>query len=267
MKGILKVVLLSALSFSCLGASAKSSIALTPNNKPYLYNTLPQPVLMNTWYVAIGWGGTFPESSSNPVSFVTLGGGLPPDRYRANEIDQTTSQLVSAGYVWNSMRRALPLLSLGLEYSFIFPTKVRGEIDQFSMVTFRNYDYEYRFHVNRVLVISRLGLYRLQKLIPYVVAGIGIAIHDVGSYQEFPKPNIMSRFAPGFISATKRNFTYTFGAGLRFIISKNINLSIVYRFDCYGDIQTGVGVNTFAGDKIGHKIYANNVILHFIYLI
>lgn len=94
----------------------------------------------------------------------------------------------------------------------------------------------YEFTQKSLWTTAKIDVYRWGRLMPYVSGAIGTTWHQVK-----PKNNFDLQFnnTPFFAYSTEgennRDFSYNLGAGLDFMVTHNLWLSLGYQYSYYGD--------------------------------
>jgi opacity protein-like surface antigen len=186
--------------------------------------------------------------------------GWPADTDIVANIDHTTSFSLGTGYLWTFDRSWFSNNSVGLEYSYGLPTSIKGNVEQFSLPQFINYNYRYRMYRNTLLIVGKTDIASWHHFMPYVETGLGASWNTSGNYNEQAEPGVTPRVNPGFSdSASNSTFAYAVGVGLDYAIKNNLWLSVGYRYSGFGNINTGAGTNTFSGNNLNNTIYSNSV--------
>lgn len=223
------------------------------------------------WFTGIGAGATFLNVDDD--HFISSGPGWPNDRYHNTSVDAAALFVLDGGYQWTHNSLWFPFYSLGVSYTYGFPAKVKGEVQQYSLATFNNYNYQYKIQTQTFLAEFKADLYRWRCLMPFLVAGAGVSLNNASNYAERPNPGVTPRINPAFKGQTNTNFSYAVGAGLDFIVQKNIWASLTYKYTNLGEATTGPGVNAttltgtnYDSDNLKTDLSSNSVFLSVTYL-
>jgi len=161
----------------------------------------------------------------------------------------------------------VPFYKVGLELDFISQGKVHGNVEQFSLAEFTNYDFIHKFDSRRALVKAQVGLFQVKMVRPFISFAAGLAANRAYGYSEWARSSCLwSRNAPQFLSKTHRGFTYSAGAGVDFAINKNSTVALSYQFDALGKVRTSNGLGTYMTSYLHNKINANTLTATFTYL-
>jgi len=218
------------------------------------------------YYIEAGTGVNWYHLRQNTM-LVSHDDGWPDDR---NLVDRTKDKallLIGAGFQWTSERIWFSNQSIGLEFSHGFPTSVEGTVEQFSLPEFRNYRFHYRVYRNTLLLNGKTSIYRWRCLMPYIEAALGTTWNTSGTYIESALPGISPRINPGFTDKTNNNFSYAAGAGLDFAVKNNLWAILGYRYEWFGRVDTGRGMDTFNGNDLKNKLYANTMLFRLRYAV
>lgn len=222
-----------------------------------------KPAPRGAWYAELGVGGGDYKTEEGSVPQLSF----PPDLYLTSAHKSDVFLTAGGGYSWFQNKPWFPILSLGLEYSYFFPFNVNGQIEQFSLPQFTNYDYGYKLRTQQINLIGKAHLYRWEQFLPFVLAGIGNAWNTVSNYGETALPGITPRVSPGFTRATQTNFVYILGIGLDYAFNKNFLLGLSYRYDNFGRAHSGNGESTFSQVDLSlqNRSYVNSLLLNLRY--
>lgn len=198
------------------------------------------------WYVNLGAGVDFPHINRN--AYVTTGPGWPDDRYVRQSTQNTALVIGGLGYTWFNQSTSdsfwFPFISLGLSYTYVLESQIKGEIQQYSLTQFTNYNYQYRFQRQTVLALVKFDIYRFRVLMPYLIFGGGASFNRSTNFSEEARANVTPRLSPGFNSNTQVHNSAMGGVGLDLIIQDNLWGSFQYDYGFYGYTKTGYGKNT-----------------------
>ncbi|MFA6037205.1 MAG: outer membrane beta-barrel protein [Legionellales bacterium] len=127
-------------------------------------------------------------------------------------------------------------LLIGLDLLF-FNVDREGEVYQGGQPELNNYNYLLELRTSRLMFNTELDFFpEWEWVFPYIQASAGIARVDA-TYSDTPVPGI----GGGAISLpqhTNYNFAYSFGAGLKFLIMEELQLSVSYLYSDLGDVKT-----------------------------
>lgn len=223
------------------------------------------------WIAGVGAGATFINVDNN--HYVSPGGGWPVDRYHNNSVDATGLLALNGGYQWALNSAWLPYYSLAASYTYGFPAKVKGNVEQYSLPEFTNYNYQYKIQTQTFLAQIKADLYQWRGLMPFLLAGAGVSLNNASNYAEQAVPGVTPRINPAFTGQTNTYFSYVFGAGLDYILQKNIWVNLTYQYSNLGKAQTGPGTNAsmltgmnYATDNLKTNVRSNSVLLGVTYL-
>lgn len=223
------------------------------------------------WFIGAGGGATFLDVKSN--HFISTGPDWPNDKMHNTVVDSAPLFVLNGGYQWIHNSLWFPFYSLALNYMYGFPAKVNGQVEQYSLPEFTNYDYQYRIKTQTFLAQFKADLYQWYRCMPFLLAGAGVSLNTAGSYTEQAHMNVTPRVSPGFSTDTNTYFSYAFGAGFDYVIQKNIWASLMYQYTNLGSVQTGTGANTrnltdtdYSTDRLNTNLRSNAVILSVTYL-
>jgi opacity protein-like surface antigen len=197
----------------------------------------------STWYMGMNLGGMKPSLPS--AILVNNGSNLAfpndVDRYSTHESSALFLSAI-AGRFWQRSSRMLPGYALGLKYQHLFSNTIHGQVMQYSVPKFINYDYAWNVSVDTLSAYSKLELIRLGIVIPYVIGGLGVAMNHSYGYHERALPGIFARDNPGFGSHTQSNLAYDLGLGIDIALKPELMFSLGYSYQHLGSVHSGQGL-------------------------
>lgn len=207
------------------------------------------------WFVRAGVSLGEPEF--HDTLHVNNGSGFPPplnhDAYSTRKDNAATASLV-AGYRWIREQSRFPIIGLGFNYLHLFSNDIHGDITQYSLPQFKNYRYTWAVESDVLAVVARINLMPYQRLLPYVEGGLGMAWNTASDYRETALAGVTPRITPGFRDKAWTHATYSLGAGVDFILTPKITLSLGYEFRDWGPMASRPGELTWSGERLyaGH---------------
>lgn len=224
-----------------------------------------KPILptKGVWYMDLAAGWVFNYQADK---YTVSQQSFFPDVYFSNNNQNSAVAALSGGYSWHRDDVWLPILSLGLEYSYYFPIKSTGFIQKFFSPNLTDYTYEFKTHFQQLNVLAKANIYRYSNgLSPYLLGGIGNSWNTLDSYTETALPGITPRIPPGFSGGTTSNFVYILGFGLDYDINKNFQIGLGYRYDGLGKAHSGNGNSTFTNIDLKGRSSLNALLLNLRY--
>lgn len=225
--------------------------------------------------------GNFYLSGKGGISFLNISktnslssgtDGWPDDLYTNDNVDSAQMLSAEAGYQWTRDSVWLPFYSVGINYSYGFPTAVNGTIDQYSLPEFENYNYQYQIQQQTYLAVIKADLYRWRCLMPYLMAGAGISFNKLKGYTEQALPDVTPRVSPAFSDRTTSGFSYALGAGFDYALQNNLWVSLGYQYNHHKIAYTGYGADTdmltdtnYSTDRLQTNLSSNTVLLSITY--
>lgn len=215
------------------------------SRKPQMYHQVIAKIPpRNGWFASLDLGLQTVQSGNemrvnNGSDFDTP---YNTDIYTADNSSNQTSLGLTAGYRWQNESLWLPQYSLGLRYKYLFANDMSGQIIQYSLPEFTNYNYTLNTSSNVFLVAAKADVYKYKQVMPYVSLGLGLSLNDA-SYSEQAKPDITPRVSPNFASQSTSQFAYTLGVGFDFKVTEQIMFSLGYEFQDMGSLSTGPGTS------------------------
>lgn len=220
------------------------------------------------WFVSLGAGAQFPEMHSHMN--VNNGSEFPePYNYDQFSIINNSGALIaaSAGRLWQNNNDWFPSYSLSIFWQYFFKTQLNGQIMQYSLPQFTNYNYHLDFTSNLLLVSGKMNLFKLGRFSPFINGGIGSAFNYISNYHETALLGVTPRVSPGFKNANTNEFAYNIGAGLDVRLLPQLILSLGYIYQDLGPISSGNGVTTWSNQSLNPGSYhANEILVSMTYL-
>lgn len=229
-----------------------------------IQNGLP-PSIFNSqgnWFISLGGGGQFPDLNSHMK--VNNNSGFPEpfdhDRY---SISNNNGGVIAAsiGRHWQNNNFWLPSYSLGLFWQYFFKTHIHGEITQYSLPEFTNYNYNLDFVSKLLLASGKINLFQYRIFSPYINGGIGSSFNNVSNYCEKAFSGVTPRVSPEFRDSNISEFAYNLGAGIDIQVLPQLILSVGYLYQDLGPISSGNGVNAWAEQSLNPGSYRSNEVL------
>jgi len=157
------------------------------------------------------------------------------------------SLLIGAGFLWSDLYQAqspyLPFMSLGLQYQYtnFDNKKTLIQMDVVSPSTGETdgpFKADYIFSQNSLLGNLKIDLYRWGRMMPYLNLGLGASWNQAKNKKPFIN-DLGFGDTLDFASTKTRitSFSYTVGAGLDFLMTKNFWLSLGYSYNNFGKIS------------------------------
>lgn len=193
----------------------------------------------STWYLGMDLGGMKPRLPS--AMFVNNGSNLVyPYNFDRYSTDESSTLLFSAeaGRFWQRTSRLLPGLALGIKYQHFFSNAIHGQVMQYSVPKFTNYDYAWDVSADTLSAYSKLELIQLGLIMPYVSGGLGLAMNHANGYRENALPGILPRDYPGYGNHTQSNLAYDLGVGIDIFLQPNVLASLGYSYQHLGHVQS-----------------------------
>lgn len=224
------------------------------------------------WYGNGSVGATFLNVDHN--NYISAGPGWPND-LDSNNTNVNAAALIGleGGYQWAFDRVWIPSYSVGANYSYLFPATIKGTIFQYSLPQFENYTYHYQIQSQTLLAMAKLDLVSWQRFMPFLLVGAGVSLNTAKNYTEQAVPGVTPRVSPGFSDSTNAYFSYALGAGVDYILKRNLWMSLKYQYGNEGYAQTGHGANTstltatnFSTDRLKTKLTSNSVLFSLTYI-
>ncbi|KTD44622.1 SPOR domain-containing protein [Legionella quateirensis] len=210
-------------------------------------------------YIGVDVGQVDP----NTPKYMTVNNGsnYPPpenvDQYsvKLNNMNQMGLQI---GSRWLRNEKWIPAYALALRYQHLFRKNIDGSITQYSLPDFNNYSYRWGISSNVVSVYSKLNLVSLGRFMPYVDAGVGVALNQGMNYSETAYPDITARVSPSYRTNSTRQLSYNVGLGLDVALTQQLLMYVGYDFQSYGRMQSENGMSTWSGERLSLGTFNTN---------
>jgi opacity protein-like surface antigen len=233
----------------------------------YVNNKTTEPSVPNKpkkngsgFYFGIAGGMTQTKIKSDGIE-TYKGNPNAANKYIAKKPGSSGIINLSGGYLWDNQSSWFPYVSLGLDYTYAFPSTVNGNIQLLSTPKLENYSYQYKLNRQTFLLMGKVDLYNFHNFMPFLLGGIGVSMNSVTGYNETQISNGLSHFDPKYTNATTTHLAYAIGAGLDYKISDNLWLSGTYRYDFLGYAETGKGTGIYDHSSLKQKLQANEFLL------
>ena len=223
----------------------------------------------SSWFLSGQVGGQ--KTTLNSSTRVDNGSGYPPpndqDIYTADHSNMAVLLGVQAGRRWETSNKWLSAISLGAQYQYFFASNVSGQVVQFALPQFTNYNYKWRTDSNVILGHAKLNFIDYKRFSPYVSAGVGAAFNTNGHYFEDALPVVTPRISPNYQAYSKSQLAYIFGTGIDFRFSPELIMSVGYQYSNLGQLGSGYGTDSWSAERLnlGHD-QSNAFLLGLTYL-
>lgn len=247
-------------------------IRVRPLNPSLSYQPQPEPIQVSTpaplpakghWFVGTELDLLWPNVNDRMT--VPNGSNFPPpenlDNYSISKPSNQPMLALSAGYRWQRNQALIPAYALALRYQHLFSQNLQGEIQQYSLNEFNNYTYTWDMNLDVLSLNSKINLFKYQRIMPYIDAGIGASFNQSETYREQALPGITARDSPSFASHTQTEFAYNAGAGIDLIVTNQLLLSLGYDYQSFGHLRSGSGQSTWTGTSLKLGNFTTNTIL------
>lgn len=201
----------------------------------------------NTWFLSVGAGGASIGMPS--LTSVDNGSGATPpmnlDTYTIGDASATLTQL-ELGYRWHQKKNFIPYTNLSLQYKHYMNANINGTIDQYTLPGFVNYNYQIRYGADMFVLNAKIDLIERRKIMPYVSGGLGVSLTHINDYTETPTSGVTARFSPDFQGNTIKRLVATVGAGLDYIVTDTIWLTLGYEHTFQSSLKSGAGTGSWS---------------------
>lgn len=200
------------------------------------------------WFGNVDIGNAWPYITRDfeVPNLVPIAGGFSFDEYTTNSPANAVFA-VMAGYKWLHDCWWFPGLAVGVRYQHYDEDSVEGHIKLSALSQFTNYSYSVDISADLVGIYAKLDLFYIDRFLPYLDAGIGAGFTHTNNYIEVAEANVVPRMSPAFTNHTQNNFAYNVGAGLDFLLTRQLIVSVGYDFQYLGPMRTGNGIGPWSG--------------------
>lgn len=206
------------------------------------------------WFLGVGGGLANSSLSSHDSVF---NGAIVPapsnqDLYSIKNPHATPTLQLIAGYQWHQQHTAfIPYASLSLQYSHYFNNEIKGDVYQYSLPDFLNYNYDLSYEADNFLFVGKLDLYQFKCLLPYVSFGFGFILNHLNDYTENPTVSVTPRISPAYQGQTVANSAFNIGLGFDYIITDEIWVTVGYEHIIQqGGLKTKNGLSTWSDTQL-----------------
>lgn len=233
---------------------------ITPRHEIPMSPSENSPTTNQRWYINGLVGSQFNNISSSTT--VNNGSGFPPpysqDIYSAQSPDASLLLGIGLGRYFELEHPWVKVASIGIQYQYFFANNINGNITQFSLPEFTNYQYTWPLATNIIVANGKLNFKDYKKFSPYFSLGLGGVLHQSDGYTESAYSNVTPRISPNFSSSSNAQFAYLIGVGLDYPIGKQFILSAGYQYSGLGKVQSGKGEGSWSGETLNFGSYASN---------
>lgn len=259
-----------AQNFSQDQSFQHQAIVIKPNKTTYQSKTqslaLEDKTLgvhhASNWYVSIQAGARKPTSPSSTT--VNNGSGFTPpynqDIYTANSGHANALIGIQTGYRWILERDWISALTLGANYTYFFNSAVNGQVIQFSLPQFTNYNYTWKTASNLFIANSKLNFINFHQFSPYVTGGIGASFNHC-RYSEAALVGVTPRISPNYTDKSSSQFAYILGAGIDYQINPQFIMSAGYQYSDLGALGSSYGTLTWTNEQLNFGRNQSNAVL------
>ncbi|MHB1947709.1 MAG: outer membrane protein [Gammaproteobacteria bacterium] len=221
----------------------------------------------NGWFFGLGGGAAWTHVGHSSTT-VPNGSDTPPptnvDAYSITNPKVVANMQLMLGYRWHIENLCyLPYLSLYLQYRHNFNANLHGTIEQYSLPDFLNYRYRMNYDSDLITLNGKFDLVEFYHIMPYLAGGLGVIINHLNNYNETAFVGVTPRTSPHFNGISTTNFAGTLGAGLDFILTKNLWLTLGYEHVFVsGHLKSGSGTAAWSGTTLNFgNVRTDNVFL------
>ena len=204
------------------------------------------------WFIGGQIGGQ--KTDANTSTTVNNGSGFSApydhDIYNINAPAPSVLLGLQAGRRWGLSYPWLSALSLGVQYQYFFTSNVEGQITQFSLPQFKNYNTSWQTTANLLIANAKLNFFNYHQSSPYIHGGIGGVFKNTQSYRESALQNVTPRISPNYQNKNDAQFSYLLGAGIDYLVQQHYLLSAGYQYAYLGNLSSGYGTDRWSTQSL-----------------
>lgn len=254
MKHIKKIQLILLMLCGAISCTATAAYATQPTLKVHKHHVKHYKGQCShnedSWFVGVGYGRSW-SYLRNSQSMVSNGSGATPpwdkDYYSIKTPSPESAFQFDLGYRWHKKRKFAPYYAAYLQYRRNLSTYIKGNVYQYSMPDFENYDYQMRYSADLLTLNGKVDLFEYRHILPYLAAGVGVLYNHVTNYKEYPLENVTPRYSPAYAGNTDPNLAVVAGVGVDIKFTKNVWGTLGYEYIAQGSFVSGDGDSTWAG--------------------
>ncbi|VEB30086.1 Opacity protein and related surface antigens [Legionella pneumophila] len=251
-----------------LNIKSKPQIPVKETSRPLSTHSVAKEMVdkKGSWYVAAKIGGqeTTPDDQFTVNNDSGFASPFDKDIY-TNSSDSSVVLGIGGGYRFTNM--ILPAISVGIYYSHFFNMDINGQVIQYSLPEFTNYNYQWKVKSDLVLASAKANVISWKNIMPFVQGGVGVSSNKGSQYYENTLPDVTPRISPNFANHTTTVIAYQLGAGLDWEIKPQWLLSLGYEYSDLGKVRSGYGTDSWSRETLSSKNLTSNAgTLGFTYL-
>lgn len=112
---------------------------------------------------------------------------------------------------------------MGLQHRYTSPVNAFGVTSKNNLPS-----YNYRLQQESWLIMSKVDIYKWQKLMPYIAVGLGASFNRISQF--FVNANNINSQISGSKTLTG-DFSYSLGTGIDYAVKEDLWLSLGYFYD------------------------------------
>ncbi|MCC5014295.1 SPOR domain-containing protein [Legionella sp. 31fI33] len=211
----------------------------------------------NSWYLTAKIGAQRTHVDDQLTVDNGSGFSSPSDK-DTYTMDSESSAVLGVGGGYRFTHFMVPAVSVGINYSHFFNRTINGQIRQYSLPEFTNYNYQWKLSSDLVLASSKINLLEIHHVAPFVQGGIGVSINHASDYSETVLPNVTPRVSPGFSNHNQTSFAYQLGAGLDWAVKPQWLVSLGYEYTDLGKFRSGPGLQEWSNATLSSRNLTSN---------
>lgn len=181
------------------------------------------------WQIEFGFGPSWYHANSAHTQVTSI----ERDADKVHSVASTPVYKLGAGYhLFNttfSKRHFLNDLLLELNW-YYSKGSINGAVWQYDNAEFNNYSFRTPFTSNRIMLDIKPSLFTFHHLTPYPILGAGMAWTRIAYREAITNPAIPADSFIDLKPATKTQFAYDLGFGLRYPVDHHLSVFMEYLY-------------------------------------
>lgn len=215
------------------------------------------------WFVNGQIGGQ--KSLLSSSGYVNNGSDLPSpysqDLYSSQSPDLGLLLGIQFGHRWELTHEWVRALSVGALYQYFSSNELNGQISQFTLSQFKNYNYQWKVDNQLFLANIKLNVLTYNQWSPYFHVGLGGVLHQTSGYREIALSGVTPRISPQYQNHSNTEFAYILGAGIDYQFSPQWIANIGYQYSNLGQISSGSGMGSWSTQSLNFGSYQSNAFI------
>ena len=231
---------------------ASAVVAHSSGSRRLILKENDKQLQSHPWFLNAQVGGQKMGFASSTT--VNNGSGLPSpysqDLYTVNHPEMTGLLGFQLGHRWELSQAWLTAFSLGAKYQYFLPSHVNGQVIEYSLPQFTNYDYKWQAASNLILANAKVNFINYRGFSPYFNGGVGAVFNLNEAYSETALAGVTPRISPSYANNGGSQLAYILGAGLDYQLSPQFIVSAEYQYSNLGNLRSGSGIGAWTAENL-----------------